>query len=442
MATQDIGKFVAKVPGTVTTKQYQVELNKETGSTVTYDVTGLGQKDAVLRNDVQVVNGERIYQTQFVPDEDGNLPDGSTGKFLSETVAKQSDQARAAFYQKNAPQSGKNLGIPGVKNTEATPESTGLTLGDSKTGAENLSGDLNQAIQSGKIRENYGNYKYPINFPEKQDAIKFTMFRYRPRSFDVKSIEQNLRVFGDRPKDTAKDRFGSVTLPISSSITDTNSVEWGSAEMNALEALAASAAYTTIRSGPAGFGEAIDNIAKGLEGSGGALKTAAAAYFAGQAAGGNKGFVSRITGGILNPNLELLFNGPQLRTFSFSFTMSPREKDEANQIKKIIRFFKQGMSVKRASTNLFLTAPNIFEISYIYGESGKDHPWINKIKTCALTNCQVNYTPAGNYATFYDGPMTAYEITLSFSELDPIFEDDYDTADASIGGGLDSSIGY
>jgi hypothetical protein len=46
----------------------------------------------------------------------------------------------------------------------------------------------------------------------------------------------------------------------------------------------------------------------------------------------------------------------------------------------------------------------------------------------------VNYTPAGNYATFYDGAMSAYEMTLSFTELDPVFEDDYvSDNDATIG---------
>lgn len=439
MATQNIGKFVAKVPGTVATKQYQVELNKETGSTVTYDVTGLGQKDAVLRNDAQIINGERIYQTQFVPDKDGNLPNGPTGKFLSETVAKQSDQARAAFYQKNAQRDGKDLNIPGVKNTEANTEQTLFDTKSVQEGSESLLKDIQQGIQSAEIRTNYYNagqpLKYPIDFPRDQDRIKFTMYRYTPKKI---GIGANLGTFSGSNiaiKDNQKEIFGSVFLPISPSITDTNSVDWGSAEMDALTALAATASYNAIKGGAGGLMQSAESVAKGLQNASPELKSAAAAYFAGQAAGGNKGFLSRVTGAVLNPNLELLFNGPQLRTFSFSFTLSAREDKESKEIRRIIRFFKQGMAVQRAKTNLFLKAPNIFDISYQLGESNKDQTWINKIKTCALTNCQVNYTPAGNYATFYDGAMTAYELTLSFSELDPIFEDDYSKND-------DNTIGY
>ena len=60
----------------------------------------------------------------------------------------------------------------------------------------------------------------------------------------------------------------------------------------------------------------------------------------------------------------------------------------------------------------------------------------NKIKTCALINCSVNYTPDGSYMTFNDSlrTMTSYEISLQFSELEPVYESDYkDIADDEIG---------
>ena len=57
--------------------------------------------------------------------------------------------------------------------------------------------------------------------------------------------------------------------------------------------------------------------------------------------------LARTTGEILNPNLELLFNGPTLRSFRFSFKMTPRNDTEAGQIKNIIRCFKKSMSLKK-----------------------------------------------------------------------------------------------
>ena len=56
-----------------------------------------------------------------------------------------------------------------------------------------------------------------------------------------------------------------------------------------------------------------------------------------------------------------------------------------------------------------------------------------------MTSFQTDYTPNGNYSTFSDGTMTQYKIQMSFTELDPIFNDDYDALDDSeefnMGGG-------
>lgn len=293
--------------------------------------------------------------------------------------------------------------------------------------------DLGKSIEDGGVRAQYGNWKYPLKFPQTQDRIKFTMFRYVPKNVSAEQIASG-GGFGDRPAQDAKDSMGSVTLPIQPQISDSNAVKWGSSEMNALEAMAAAASFATITEGTAGAAAAIEGAVELLKTENSALKTAAAAVLAGEAAGGNKDFLTRVTGAVVNPNLELLFGGPELRSFNFTFTLSAREPKESEEIRRIIRFFKQGMSVKKASTNLFLKTPNIFDIKYYQGGETNEHPWINQIKTCALTNFGVNYTPAGNYATYYDGAMTQYDISMTFSEIDPIYDSDYkDDGDTTIG---------
>ena len=68
----------------------------------------------------------------------------------------------------------------------------------------------------------------------------------------------------------------------------------------------------------------------------------------------------------MNPNMELLFDSPQLRDFTFSFLLSPRSQKEAATIVKIIRFFKQGMSPIRSKSRLFLRSPHTFRLAYKY----------------------------------------------------------------------------
>ena len=57
----------------------------------------------------------------------------------------------------------------------------------------------------------------------------------------------------------------------------------------------------------------------------------------------------------------------------------------------------------------------------------------NAFKTCALQSFGVNYTPTGNYATYSDGVMVSYDLSMSFSEITPIFNDDYNIDDSFIG---------
>ena len=65
------------------------------------------------------------------------------------------------------------------------------------------------------------------------------------------------------------------------------------------------------------------------------LNQAILAALAGEAVG-IQGLLSRATGTVLNPNLELLFQGPQLRPFTFQFRLSPRGIEEAKEVKKLL----------------------------------------------------------------------------------------------------------
>ena len=135
--------------------------------------------------------------------------------------------------------------------------------------------------------------------------------------------------------------------------------------------------------------------------------------------------LARTTGEIVNPNMELLFNGPTIRNFSFTFKLTPREKKEAEQIKLIIRSLKKHMS-PRNNQGLFLSSPHVFELRYKQGI--KDHQYLHRFKRCALQNMSVNYTGENVYATYDDGAPVSTILSLSFKELEPIYAEDYDSS--------------
>lgn len=280
----------------------------------------------------------------------------------------------------------------------------------------------------------FGDLKYPDNLKsEYQDVIKFTMLKYRPKSFT--SSPGTVPTFSDRQTSEA-DILGTTVLPINGGISDTNSVSWGQDTMSPAEVAAASVALTAITEGAESAinkgGEYLQNALKDSKD----LKAALAVGFA-QNATGVTGLLARTRGVVINPNMELLFQGPSLRPFNFTFKLSARGPEDGDQIRRIIRFFKQGMAAQRTESQLFLKSPNTFKIQYLH--KNKDHPYINYIKECALQSFTVNYTPEGNYMTFGDGLMTSYEISMQFQELEPIFNDDYSKLP---GGNNDTVIGY
>jgi hypothetical protein len=273
------------------------------------------------------------------------------------------------------------------------------------------------------------NLRYPIDIKiSEQDYIQFTMETNEGRQLNSIGSNEIFKGLGER-RETVEIK-GTVTLPIQSGITDSNGVEWGGANLDAKDAYLASLAYGGITS-EQGLGDNAGSLlgkvfsdmkkAAGNQNFGKAINL----YLA-QEAVGVQGLLSRASGAILNPNLELLFNGPTLRPFTFTFKLSPRSKREAENVRRIIRFFKEGMSVKTAASGVFLKSPNLFNIKYIAaGES--DHQSLPKIKKCALLGCDVDYTPDGSYMTFNDDAktMTSYQLSLRFSEVEPIYSNDY-----------------
>ena len=300
----------------------------------------------------------------------------------------------------------------------------------------------------GDRRKSYGNYYYPEDLSSnKQDRVRFTQ-KYSEGTKIEATIDSGVKQF-QRKKTKIN---GSVTHPIVTGIEDTNRVDWQGATLNPIQALGASGALGVFQGVAEGqgitdvFGNAAgavrDASQKMAAGAGSDIRNAINVYLA-QRAVGAQGLLSRATGAVLNPNLEMLFGGPSLRNFAFTFTLSPRDADEADQVRKIIRFFKQGMSVKTTASNVFLKAPNVFDIQYqTFNTDGQEivHPSINIIKTCALLSCNIQYTPNNTYMTYEDPfrSMTAYQMTLAFGELDPIYDTDYKDLDKN----QDQVIGY
>ena len=284
---------------------------------------------------------------------------------------------------------------------------------------------------------------------------------------DGRARKENPGLFADRP--TLRHNFTSgnqrmleqqkiqyyIELPAPQEVNDSNSVTWGEDTLNALELAALSVARAAMTANPEGGIQvaqaAVSALQTGvnfdtLDGDINASIRAAISGAAVGALGGNvsaQSVIARSTGQILNSNTELLFQGVNLRSFPFTVTFTPRDPDEADVVRQIIRNLKKSMAARAGSggdgfngssaTGIFLKSPHVFSLRYLH--NGEDHPFLNAFKLCALTAMSVNYTNAGTYATYDDGIPVAIRLNMTFKEINPIYNEDYSEAEAGPGVG-------
>jgi hypothetical protein len=132
----------------------------------------------------------------------------------------------------------------------------------------------------------------------------------------------------------------------------------------------------------------------------------------------------------INPQVELLYSNPELRTFQFNFNFFPSSQREAESVDEIIRLFKyeSAPSIQANSSGRYFTPPGSFDIEFMY--NGKMNINIPKISTCVLESVQVNYAPNG-FSAFEatppeqivgkgDGMPTQITLQLNFRETEII----------------------
>lgn len=146
----------------------------------------------------------------------------------------------------------------------------------------------------------------------------------------------------------------------------------------------------------------------------------------------------------VNPQVELLYSHPELRTFQFAFDFYPQSIAEAQTIDEIIRLFKyhSAPEIQANSAGRYFTPPGSFDLEFMY--NGMPNKNIAKISTCVLDSIQVNYAPNGfsamevnpgdsNTNKKGDGMPSQINVAMTFREMEIITKDLLDPAFANDG---------
>ena len=229
-----------------------------------------------------------------------------------------------------------------------------------------------------------------------------------------------------------------IYLPIPQQITDNISVDYAQDTLNPLQAAGLAAASGLIGEP----GEVLNTAMEVMQTAAGTAigpdtKKMLTTILGGKAInqlGANvsaQSLITRASGQVLQSNMELLFNGPTLRSFPFVFDFAPHDAEEAAEVMQIIRVMKEAIVPKKGSNaGLFINSPDLFQLEYITA-NGREHPFLNKFKVGAVSDISVNYTASGTYAT-YGGSLRApvhIQMSFTFKELNPIYQEDYDEKD-------------
>ena len=312
-------------------------------------------------------------------------------------------------------------------------------------------------------------YTYPLDIDPLQDHMKISKYKYKRPSVQGSRPATSTEVMSEpskfqkrreaktgykaprkvtatvnKPGDSmlGSELEGSVILPMPK-VVDTNGAEWGESELNILGLAAASLAGKFIGGGDKNDPDfkAAKKIAKELKKnpdrtSGfGDVKNAIVAATAAEASVRATGqtitqdeLLARAQGRVLNPNAELLFQGPVLRDFNFDFLMIARSRQEGREIRNIIKWFKLGMA-PQFNNSTFLNTPDIFTLEYKRGQGSMDQlNTVNRFSPggLALRTIAVDYAPNGYWSAYQDSQPVALKMSLNFAELRPIYKSDHE----------------
>jgi len=462
MAEKAVSNDFHPIPQTpLSDKKVQLTYDPETKTTKLYVIVTVGgvqtAKSELYNNGIWNTAGQsqisddderkKIHQ-KIIDNFESNKKNYPKGlpEFVTKNTPSQ-DTITGGGTQPSQPQGALNISIDTINNLLGI-----LTLDPNKINEKLKFGNVDEVIKG------YKNLQYPIDalYGGTQDHLVISMFKYKPPAQDALFKKDGFKniINNGLPRGTPlKEYINSVKLPMPNSISDSNNVSWGEGEgMNNLSAAITSYISQNLPTAVTGQG-ALAALGKtaGMD-----TKTLALLFTVSQLDANirdpkvqtllntaissklieNLGFsvspetiLARGFGIVPNSNIELLFNSPTLRDFSFQYRLSPRSKDEAEKVNQIIRFFKQGMAAKKldgrgGAQSYFLGTPNVFKLRY-RTEGNKQISGVNKIKVCALTGFSVNYAADGNWAAYDEGQPVSSIINMSFKELEPIYDTDY-----------------
>lgn len=322
--------------------------------------------------------------------------------------------------------------MDGIVSGGATEFASGGKCADRSTAAD-ISAARNP--QSGTMK----NYLTDV-FPESKIRDKYNEDQSFVLTHSSDTYYFKIRFYPYERKDLFKpatsNELYNVILPLPTELTDAQRAEYDTASMKAIgNILNNGAGDGTIRA------IGMEALAAGAGTVTGALgKLPGASTLMGESGinGDNiSNAVEQYLGVAPNPNPSVLFKGPSLREFNFSWLFNPRNPEESKRIKSAISKMKASTlpTTEFGSDTGLLRYPHIAMINFFpwddssnvsSGGYGWSEESFMRIKRCVISNITADYAPVGAPTFFKDTrDPTFIRVNMTLKEIEFFVSSDW-----------------
>jgi hypothetical protein len=183
-----------------------------------------------------------------------------------------------------------------------------------------------------------------------------------------------------------------------------------------------------------GITDALFNITSGQSGAKDETKALIAQAAARKLNDLTKGQAGQVAAAIPNPYVTLMFNGVDLRSFTFTWKFAPRNETESKMLKAILQLIKGAALPTYSSGPGVLQYPMLCKMTLMSQDKSWDgtekfkegsHPIIG-FKHALIENVTINYSPNG-IPSFFAGTSlpTFYQVSITLKEIEYFTGEDY-----------------
>jgi hypothetical protein len=120
-------------------------------------------------------------------------------------------------------------------------------------------------------------------------------------------------------------------------------------------------------------------------------------------------------GVVRNPHLTTIFEGVALKTYQFTWRLSPKSESEARMMNSMIDYIKAFMHPAIIGEGFALDYPYLATVEFVTGSSSANLP---NVSDSFITGLAINSTGGGTAAFYRDGNPVFIEISMSLQEID------------------------